>query len=199
MILTFPGNLSSASGCTSNAQFSLYHSTAWYVHVLTSCCSVTCIFEQTSGLYPHISPPLRNTLHTIKGLAKITNCHALCLISWTSADESRRTHPTLGNLLCVGGCEWPGSPARQEENSASAALPAQPSTENTSLELRCQSTLLPFDVMQDGRHQPQVCKHESRPPSITREQLPQQTRQSVGFHLAKPNKIGEKRSNCRCT
>lgn len=43
-----------------------------------------------------------------------------------------------------------------------------------------------------GRHQLHVCKHESQTPSITKEKLSQQTRQSVGFHLAKTIKYERK-------
>lgn len=174
---------------------------SWQVHLLQ--CDLHLWTDLRSS--PHIIPPLRNMLHTIKGLAKTTNSNVPGLILWTSVDESRRSHPTLGNLLCVGGCEWQDGVTRsahrqqQEENSASTALPTQPSTENMSLESRCQSTLPLFDVMQDGRHQPQVCKHESRTPSITRVQPPQQIRESVGFHLAKTNKIWGDRNSCRCT
>lgn len=149
MILAFPGKLFSTSDCTSNTQFTLYHSTAWFVQALPSSVIVmwpTWTFEQTWGLHPHSSPPPRKTLHIIKGLVKIALCPVPGLISWRwshqdeisvwshqemKAEERSRHQATFPVWEDTSGQGHPAWARQQEENSSSAVLLAQPSTERT--------------------------------------------------------------------
>lgn len=187
MIMKFLGNLSSVSECTTNAQFTSYKSRVWFLQALTS-----------PGLHFPISLPLRNT---IKGLVKITKCHAPDLILWTSAIESRRYHPTLGNPLHVGGCEWQDGVTSsahaqlQERNSASAVCLAQPSTENIILESRCRYKAA--SLWCQARCETSATGMQTwKLNTINHEGAAASANQRVAFHLAKTNTIWEKRNNC---